>query len=394
MSETIRLAAVGLGRHMREVLLPALTRGLPYELVAACDADREKLASFRRIFNVAGGYTDYRDMFGTAPADAVLIAVGHDSNGPIIAEALRHGVHVFVEKTPVRSVQEADELAALARSMDRAVMVGFNRRFMDPYAQARSLAAAPEFGGVRLFQSQFHAGWYGEDAFIVNHIIHHLDLARFLLGEVDITHAQRVQVGERMYGYTISLASRGSADGARAIGTIQAGSLLDARYPVERLELVGAGGNIVVDNLGDVVYHPPTTWNGIPLGAVATPPGAEWAPSPHRPPHRNLAGYEKELAEFLAAVRTGQRPSPDLADARCTLALIDQLYARLQLGGKAKMPGQPDSAHPGILADGSGQPAVSTSRSSIFESSRLMPKPGPCGSKNEPFTGVSVAASK
>ena len=330
MGETIRLGAVGLGRQMREVLLPALTRGVPYELVGACDSDPEKVASFRRIFNVAGGFTDHREMFGAVEMDAVLIAVGHESNGPIIAEALRHGVHVFVEKTPVRTVAEADELTALARSVDRWVMVGFNRRFMDPYAQARALATAPSFGGVRLFQSQFHAGWYGEDAFIVNHIIHHLDLARFLLGEIDITHVQRVQVGERMHGYTISLASRGAADGTRAIGTIQAGSLLDARYPVERLELVGAGGNIVVDDLGDVVYHPPTTKDGTPVGAVAAPGDATWEPSPHRPPHRNLAGYEDELAEFLAAVRTGRRPTPDLADARCTLALIDQIYARLR----------------------------------------------------------------
>jgi predicted dehydrogenase len=334
MSAAIRLAAVGLGRQMREVLLPALTRGVPYELVAACDADPDKAASFRRIFNVGAVFTDHRELFGAVQADAVLIAVGHDSNGPIIAEALRHGAHVFVEKTPVRSVREADELAALARSVDRWVMVGFNRRFMSPYARARRLAAAPAFGGVRLFQSQFHAGPYDEDAFIVNHVIHHLDLARFLLGEVDITHVQRVRAGDRMDAYTISLASRGpvngTAHGARAIGTIQAASLLDARYPVERLELVGAGGNIIVDDLGDVVYHPPPTSDGTPVGAAAAPFGSRWEPSPHRPPHRNLAGYEDELAEFLAAVRTGRRPMPDLADARCTLDLLDQVYARLR----------------------------------------------------------------
>ena len=330
MSEAIRLAAVGLGRQMREVLVPALTRGAPYELAGACDTDPEKVASFRRVFNVAAGFTDYREMFDTTALDAVLVAVGHDSNGPIIAEALRHGVHVFVEKTPVRTAREADELTALARSVDRRVMVGFNRRFMNPYAEARRLATAPAFGGVRLFQSQFHAGWYDEDAFIVNHIIHHLDLARFLLGEVDITHVQRVRVGERMEGYTISLASRGTADGARAIGTIQAGSLLDARYPVERLELVGTGGTIIVEDLGDVVYHPPTTRDGTPVGAVAAPVEGRWEPSPHQPPHRNLAGYEDELREFFAAVRTGRRPMPDLADARCTLALIDQIHARLR----------------------------------------------------------------
>jgi predicted dehydrogenase len=133
-----------------------------------------------------------------------------------------------------------------------------------------------------------------------------------------------------MHGFTISLAARGPADGPRAIGTIQAGSLLDARYPVERLELVGTGGNIVVDDLGDAVYNPPTTKDGRPLGAVGVPAGQGWEPSQYRPPHRNVAGYEDEMAEFTTAVRDGRRPAPDLADARRTLALIEQIHAHLR----------------------------------------------------------------
>jgi predicted dehydrogenase len=330
MSQTIRLAAVGLGRHMREVLIPALTRAVPYELAAVCDTDPEKVASFRRIYSTGAGFTDHRALFESVPVDAVLVAVGHDRNGPIIADALRHGAHVFAEKTPVRTVAQADDLTALAERAGRWVMAGFNRRFADPYARARRLATAPEFGGVHLFQSQFHAGPYDEDAFLVNHVIHHLDLARFILGEIDITHVQRVRAGTRMHGLTISLAARAGADGTRAIGTIQAGSLLDARYPVERLELVGTGGNIVVDDLGDVVYNPPTVKDGSPVGAVGVPAGLGWEPSQYRPPHRNVAGYEDEMAEFTTAVRDGRRPAPDLADARRTLALIEQIHAHLR----------------------------------------------------------------
>lgn len=44
-----------------------------------------------------------------------------------------------------------------------------------------------------MYQSQFNTSPYRNDAFFkLNHIIHHLDLARFLLGELEITQVQRV----------------------------------------------------------------------------------------------------------------------------------------------------------------------------------------------------------
>jgi predicted dehydrogenase len=320
--QMIALGLVGLGRQMREVLLPAFIASRPWTIQAICDIDGERLDEFSKIYSSRASYSSVERMLDEERLDALIVAVGHKQNFPIISSALKHGVSVFVEKTPVNSVAEADELVRLQHQTGRWVMAGFNRRFAEPYRDARAFSELPQFGGIRMFQSQFHANRYDERAFVVNHVIHHLDLARFMLGEIEIADVRRIRVAEGIVGYTISFASE-----AGAIGTIQSGSMLDASFPVERLEVLGVGGNIVVDNLAPAIY------NQAP-GTAAAPirqPSTVWTPTVYRAPHRNLLGYERELAHFASSIRHDTAPSPDIADARKTMALVERVDELAQL---------------------------------------------------------------
>jgi predicted dehydrogenase len=157
----------------------------------------ERIERFTRLYAVPRSYTDYRKMLGAERLDAVLVQIGHAGNGGAIRAAIEAGMHVLVEKTPVATSAEADELVELQRSRGVHVMVGFNRRYMTSYVMAKEIAGRAEFGGVHLYHSQFHANAYDEAAFPINHVIHHLDLARWLLGEIELTHVQRLVVGER-----------------------------------------------------------------------------------------------------------------------------------------------------------------------------------------------------
>ncbi len=318
----ISLGLVGLGRQMRDVLVPALIASAPWKIRGICDVDPDRVDEFSKIYASGSCFTDVERMLDEERFDALIVAVGHKQNLPIISAALQHGVSVFVEKTPVDSVAEADELVRLQHDTGRWVMVGFNRRFADPYRDVRAISALPEFGGIRMFQSQFHANRYDERAFVVNHVIHHLDLARFLLGEIEIADVQRIRVSEGIVGYTISFVAESGA-----IGTIQSGSMLDASFPVERLEVLGVGGNIVVDNLAPAIYHQPPGTIATPIAPAST----TWTPTTYRAPHRNLVGYERELAHFMSSIRHDTAPSPDIADARKTMALVERVDELAQL---------------------------------------------------------------
>jgi myo-inositol 2-dehydrogenase/D-chiro-inositol 1-dehydrogenase len=105
-------------------------------VVAACDIDPAKLDRLARFYNVPGLHTDIGDMLAKERLDAVVIAAGHQQNFPLMKAALEAGVHVFVEKTPCNDTAEAKALAELQRKSGKALMVGFNRRFMTGYAMA------------------------------------------------------------------------------------------------------------------------------------------------------------------------------------------------------------------------------------------------------------------
>ncbi|WP_454857387.1 Gfo/Idh/MocA family protein [Rhizobium binxianense] len=322
-----RVGLIGCGRHMYEFLLSALKWTEDAEVVAACDIDAGKLTRLSRIYNVPGLYTDLGDMLARERLDVVIIAAGHQQNFTLIKAALEAGVNVFVEKTPVNTTGEAKSLADIRRKAGKALMVGFNRRFMTSYAMAKEVSSRPEFGGIRMYHSQFHATPYRSDEFLkVNHIVHHLDLARFLMGELELTHVDRLFIDDRRVGYNISFrAEKGG------IGIIQSASMLDELYPMERLELIGDRRNIVVENVKSFIYNrPPAPKQNYRLFTIDSEGDAlVWNPSHGYYPRYSHHGYENELRYFFECLAEGRTPDPDIEDSVKTMELLDQLEALL-----------------------------------------------------------------
>ncbi|WP_298900405.1 bi-domain-containing oxidoreductase [uncultured Psychroserpens sp.] len=61
--------------------------------------------------------------------NTVFVATRHDSHGPYVLKSLEAKKHVFVEKPLCLLESELNAIIAMQSSVNRAVMVGFNRRF-------------------------------------------------------------------------------------------------------------------------------------------------------------------------------------------------------------------------------------------------------------------------
>ena len=87
----------------------------------------------RRLASLAGGQpetsttTEVEELF-RSDVDAVVIATPVRTHYQLAREALLHGKHVLVEKPLTASVEEAEELVALAEEQGRALMVGHTFR--------------------------------------------------------------------------------------------------------------------------------------------------------------------------------------------------------------------------------------------------------------------------
>jgi hypothetical protein len=73
-------------------------------------------------------------------------------------------------------------------------MVGFMKRFSEPYRRAREIAARPAFGPLTAYEARFTFGVYPPRSvydFLNGFGCHHLDLARFLCGDIAWVFATR-----------------------------------------------------------------------------------------------------------------------------------------------------------------------------------------------------------
>ena len=87
--------------------------------------------------------------------DLVVIATPNDTHVSIATTALRAGKHVVVEKPLAPTLEDARELASLARSLDRVLTVFQNRRWDGDFLAVTNLLARGALGGVTHFESHF-----------------------------------------------------------------------------------------------------------------------------------------------------------------------------------------------------------------------------------------------
>lgn len=75
--------------------------------------------------------------------DALIIAAPAEAHHALAAEALRAGKHVLVEKPIAATLDQADELAALARAGGRVLQVGHLERFSAAYQAMAARTRSP-----------------------------------------------------------------------------------------------------------------------------------------------------------------------------------------------------------------------------------------------------------
>jgi predicted dehydrogenase len=162
----LRVGIVGCGRvariHLERIL------ALPDVQVAACmDIDpraAEALAARAAQAQAQGGeavptFTDHRAMLNGTRPEAVAIFTPHPAHFRPAADALQAGCHVFVEKPLSTNVQEAHDLARLARSRERKLGVGHQYRLRPSLMEARMRVSSGSIGRLRLVTATLAAPW-------------------------------------------------------------------------------------------------------------------------------------------------------------------------------------------------------------------------------------------
>lgn len=96
------------------------------ELIGVCDQNTQTAENVAQELGVPA-FTDYHDLFGKV--DAVTIAATTTQHYQIAKECIAAGIHVLIEKPITETVEQANELIALAQIHQVKLQVGHLERF-------------------------------------------------------------------------------------------------------------------------------------------------------------------------------------------------------------------------------------------------------------------------
>lgn len=254
------LGFIGAGNYASRMLIPAFkAAGAQFHTIVTSGGISGVIHGGKAGFAEAS--TDMAGMLANTAINTAVIVTRHDTHARFVAQALKAGKHVFVEKPLALHAQELADVQgayvqAHAAGRGPQLMVGFNRRFAPQVQKMKALLASvkePRSFIMTMNAGAIPAGHWTQDAGvgggrIIGEACHFIDLMRFLAG------SPVVSVQARRMGDTPGLAvtedkasiTLGFADGS--FGTIMYLANGAAAFPKERVEVFTAGRTLQLDN--------------------------------------------------------------------------------------------------------------------------------------------------
>lgn len=153
----VGLLAYGAIGHEHNLAVQA-TPGLT--LTAVCDTNPERVAAALELAPEAVPFADATRMLDSGLVDLVVVSTPPNSHYLWAKESLVRGIHVVLEKPMALTVEECDELLALASSAGLLLVVYQNRRYDADFVTLARLVADGAIGEV--FQYDSFVGGYAE----------------------------------------------------------------------------------------------------------------------------------------------------------------------------------------------------------------------------------------
>ncbi|CAI0739526.1 Virulence factor mviM homolog [Serratia proteamaculans] len=175
----LRVGVVGLGGIAQKAYLPILSQATDWTLVGGFSPNQQKaqpvcdsyrMVCFSRLDSLA------------QQCDAVFVHSSTASHFQVIEELLRLGVHVYVDKPLAETVEQGEQLIALAEKQSKTLMVGFNRRFAPLYRQLKQQMQQP--ASIRMDKHRADSvGPNGLRFTLLDDYLHVVDTALWLGGD-------------------------------------------------------------------------------------------------------------------------------------------------------------------------------------------------------------------
>jgi len=295
------------------------------EIVGVADADETAAARLAVAYR-ARPVTTPEALFNLG-LDAVSICLPHSLHHRCALMACERGIHILVEKPLAISIREALEIRKACRDSGIRCMVGFSQRFQDGFCDLKDSIQRDILGPIDLSVDYLSAGpavpgWYLQQpaaggGILITGSIHAVDRLRWLLNsEVRSVHGLIDRHHDANQVESTGIITLEFRSGSQAVLIGHRSSL---RWHRKRhwFELQGSKGEAAVElNEASIVQRL----------SITTSEGTQ---------ERNYLlddPFEREIAEFIDAIRHHRDPIPGLEDGVTSLAVIMAAYESARKG--------------------------------------------------------------
>ncbi|MEO7760766.1 MAG: Gfo/Idh/MocA family oxidoreductase [Casimicrobiaceae bacterium] len=296
------------------------------DLVAICDPELSRANHRAAEHGVPQTFSSLEDMLDACTIDAVDILTPVATHAPLVRIAADRGVHVMCQKPMAATLQEAQALVDYVGERVR-FMVHENYRYRPHYRAVRQWVDEGRIGEVRMARMGMRCSGLcatpGEVPWLLQRqpyladmprlvvfetLIHHLDVMRAVLGELQVSSASLTRINPSLSGEdTAAIVLRGNNG---LVATLD-GTLAAPGYPPlprDHLELIGELGTLVLDF--DRLYLVGQEGDSLHFDLAA----------------RYQECFTYAVAQFVEGIRMGTAFESDRVDNLKTLQLVESCY--------------------------------------------------------------------
>lgn len=351
----IRIGLLGFGAMGRTHAfavssLPYYCNDLPFRPIIQGVATRsmEKSSAVAKEYGFAVA-TDCEDVLINDPdIDVIDVCTPNHLHADTVRRALAAGKHIYCEKPLAATLEDAEEIAALAAKTDRICTVVFHNRHLSAVQRAKQLIDEGRLGRILSFDFRYlhnsctdvqkNAGWKqsadvcGKGGVLFDLGSHIIDLAVFLCGKFRaVTGTEQIAFPVRAglngeewrtnapEAFYMLAETESGAKGTLTASKLAVGTNDDLDFAIYgtkgslRFSLMDPSFLAFYDN--EAAHEPYGGLGGFTriecVGRYPAPAGA--FPSP-KAPQGWLRGHVMSMYAFLNAIHTGKQNAPTFAD--------------------------------------------------------------------------------
>jgi predicted dehydrogenase len=331
----LRVGIIGTGAIAHKHAQACLKTGV--RLVVCCNRDEQKGRVFAAQYD-CDFLSSYEELCNRSDIDYVDVCTYPDFRLEPVEACAKSRKHIHVQKPMATSLDDAARMIEVAERAGILLGVASQQRFSDG---ALFLNQAIKIGRLgKLIQADAYVKWYRSPEYykkegkgswklegggaLINQAIHQVDLLRWLGGEFDEVSSYW-QLGALHAIECEDVLSGIIRYASGATGVIQASTAMWPGF-TERLEFHGTNGSAVLSGGCLSTWSVQDDWGDKPTLLTPSASGAS------DPAAIALEPFERQILNFVEAIKSGKRPLVDGEEGYKTLRATLAFYQSCRTG--------------------------------------------------------------